>query len=340
MIRINPANLLKVALQGTGFVRRGSAFFRVWGDGVLQVLKFERLSIHEVHDLSIGIFSMYGRLYPEWFTSSGCIPRGSIARFVGLRFVDHYLSPNCFKKADNGQFYYDGFPVSVDSTHRMWDGNGERWKYYFTPEQQIHILTEKVLPWLNNMTSQTLAAKAMYEIEQTHLTSIIMNFPAQTIPFELRTFTDNYQIKPSLGWMQKELSDYLLSQNTIPHLDNKNIYGISAQEALSQYILQTTNTIITSDLLYMYRFIEHKTLMAERVHGLYKMEVCPEEIYNLSEHISLLANELILPSFGDELSVAHATNFVSTVHAITTIELSCYPLLQDCISKALPLRNQ
>ena len=80
--------------------------------------------------------------------------------------------------------------------------------------------------------------------------------------------------------------------------------------------------------------------MAERVHGLYKMEVCPEEIYNLSEHISLLANELILPSFGDELSVAHATNFVSTVHAITTIELSCYPLLRDCISKALPLRNQ
>lgn len=165
MIRINPANLLKGALQGTGFVRRGSAFFRVWGDGVLQVLKFERQSIHEVHDLSIGIFSMYGRLYPEWFTSSGCIPRGSIARFVGLRFVDYYLSPNCFKKTDNGQFYYDGFPVSVDSTHRMWDGNGERWKYYFTPEQQIHILTEKVLPWLNNMTSQTLAAKAMYEIE-------------------------------------------------------------------------------------------------------------------------------------------------------------------------------
>ena len=180
----------------------------------------------------------------------------------------------------------------------------------------------------------------MYEIGQAHLTSIILNFPTQTIPLELRTFTDNYQIKPSLGWMQKELSDYLLSQNTIPHLDNKNIYGLAAQEALSQYILQTTNTYITSDLLYMYRFIEHKTLMAERVHGLYKMEVCPEEIYNLSEHISLLANELVLPSFGDELSVAHATNFASTVHAITTIELSCYPLLLDYISKALPLRNQ
>lgn len=180
----------------------------------------------------------------------------------------------------------------------------------------------------------------MYEIEQAHLTSVIMNFPAQTIPLELRTFTDNYQIKPSLGWMQKELSDYLLSQNTIPHLDNKNIYGIAAQEALSQYILQATNTIITSDLLYMHRFVEHKTLMAERVRGLYEMELCPEEMYNLSEHISLLANELILPSHGDALSAAHATNFASTVRAITTIELSCYPLLLDCISKALLSRNQ
>lgn len=165
MIRRNPAHLLKDALQDTGFVRRGSAFFRVWGDGVLQVMKFERQNIHEVHDLSIGVFSMYGRLYPEWFTSNGCIPRASIAGFVGLRFVDYYLSPNRFTKTDNGQYLYDGFPVSIDTTQRMWDENGERLKYYFTPEQQVYILTEKVFPWLNHMTTQSLAAKAMYEIE-------------------------------------------------------------------------------------------------------------------------------------------------------------------------------
>ena len=164
MIRINPANLLKVALQGTGFVRRGSAFFRVWGDGVLQVIKFERHSIYEVHDLSVGVFTMYGRLYPEWFTSSGCIPRASIASFVGLRFVDYYLSPNCFTRTDNGQFLYDGFPVMVEPKQWLRDENGEHWKYYFTPEQQVHILVEKVLPWLNEMTNQSLAAKAMYKI--------------------------------------------------------------------------------------------------------------------------------------------------------------------------------
>ena len=164
MIRINPANLLNVALQGTGFVRRSSAFFRVWGDGVLQVLKFEPQRIYQVHDLSIGIFSMYGRLYPEWFTSNGCIPRASIASFIGLRFVDYYLPPNRLTKTDNGQFLYDGFPVMVDPKQWLRDEEGEHWKCWFTPEQQVHILKEKVLPWLNDMTSQSLAAEAMYKI--------------------------------------------------------------------------------------------------------------------------------------------------------------------------------
>ena len=164
MIRMNSTNLLKVALQGTGFVRRGSAFFRVWGDGVLQVLKFEHNCGDRVHDLSVGVFSMYGRLYPEWFTSGGCIPRGSIVNFLGLRFVDSYLSPNQLIKTDNGQFLYDGFPVMVDPNQWLRDENGMHWEYYFTPEQQVHILAEKVLPWLNDMTDQSLAAKAMYEI--------------------------------------------------------------------------------------------------------------------------------------------------------------------------------
>lgn len=164
MIRMNHTNLLKNALQGTGFERRGDAFFRVWGDGVLQVLKFERQRVYQVHDLSVGVFSMYGKLSPEWFTSGGCIPRGSVASFVGLRFVDGHLSPNCFTKTDNGQFFYDGFPVSVDATQRLWDENGEHWKYTFTAEQQVQILIKKVLPWLNDMTNQSLAAKAMYEI--------------------------------------------------------------------------------------------------------------------------------------------------------------------------------
>ncbi len=164
MIRMNHANLLKDALQGTGFVHRGAAFFRVWGDGVLQVLKFERERVFQVYDLSVGIFSMYGNLCPEWFTSNGCIPRGSIVSFVGLRFVEGYLSPKCFTKTVNEQFLYNEFPISVDLKRHKWDENGEHWRYFFTAEQQVHILIEKVIPWLNDMTTQSLAAEAMYEI--------------------------------------------------------------------------------------------------------------------------------------------------------------------------------
>lgn len=164
MIKPNYANLLKDALQGTGFVRRGSAFFRVWGDGVLQVLKFEYEHHGQVHNLSVGIFSMYGKLYPQWFTSGGCIPRGSVVNFIGLRFVQGWLLPECFEKTDTGHFSYEGFPVTVDPKEWLRDQNGLHWIYRFTPEQQISILVEKVLPWLNDMKNQSLAAEAMYKI--------------------------------------------------------------------------------------------------------------------------------------------------------------------------------
>ena len=161
---MNHTTLLKNALQGTGFILRGSAFFRVWGDGVLQVLKFECHRVYRVRDLRIGVFSMYGNLRPEWFSSGGCITRGSIAEFVGLHSADGHLPPSCFTKTDRGQYLYAGFPISVDAIQRMWDENGEYWRYFFTAEQQINILKEKVLPWLNDMTTQSLAAKAMYQL--------------------------------------------------------------------------------------------------------------------------------------------------------------------------------
>ena len=164
MIKGNCADLLKDDLRGTGFVRRGAAYFRVWGDGVLQVLKFERQPGGRSCELRVGIFSMYGKLRPEWFTSGGCIPRGSIARFVGLRSAEGWLSSDCFTRTDDEQFVYEGFPVSVDPEQRLWDEHGERWKYRFTAEQQAAIFAEKALPWLNDVTNQSLAAKAMYEI--------------------------------------------------------------------------------------------------------------------------------------------------------------------------------
>lgn len=58
-----------------GFSKRGNAFFRVHGDGVLQVLQYS-LKRHPFYEevIYIGLFSMYSELLPQWFTASGCIP--------------------------------------------------------------------------------------------------------------------------------------------------------------------------------------------------------------------------------------------------------------------------
>jgi len=193
-------SFLRDALQGTGFVRRGSAFFRVWGDGVLQVLKFTREHRGDhVHELSVGVFSMYGKLLPEWFTSFGCIPQGSVVGFAELRYAEGYLFPRCFTKNDEGQFFCNGFPVSVDPKQWMRDKEGEQWRYFFTPEQQIRILKEKGLPWLNDMTDQSSAAAGMAQLLprpndgyrfDAHLAAGELDQAEQTVAAILKQFAD------------------------------------------------------------------------------------------------------------------------------------------------------
>ena len=75
--------LLEAAVEGHGFFQRGDAFFRVVGDGVLQLLKFEHERCFSHFSLCIGLYSMYSELEQRWFTSTGCIPQYSVMNFVG-----------------------------------------------------------------------------------------------------------------------------------------------------------------------------------------------------------------------------------------------------------------
>ena len=103
-----------------GFTRRGTAFFRVYGDGVLQVVKFNR-ECSGAKDLCIGLFSMYSELRPQWFTSSGCIPHYSVVNIIGER---------------------------------------ETLVFRFKPEyqdsitKQLNVLREEGIPWLNKISTQ------------------------------------------------------------------------------------------------------------------------------------------------------------------------------------------
>lgn len=120
---------LHVALKPHGFVRRGSAFFRLYGDGVLQVLKFERRR-DNLLELQVGLFSMYSELLPQWFTSRDCIPRYSIMNIVGKRDVQ------CVQLIPNTSGYNQIVlqTVSVD--------------------QQLQILRESGIGWLNSIGTQ------------------------------------------------------------------------------------------------------------------------------------------------------------------------------------------
>ena len=117
MIKDERTNWLETALEGQNFTRRGKAFFRVHGDGILQTVKVEYEPhnfgvVPSMHTLNIGLQSMYGELLKQWFTSSGCIPRYDVSNVLGVRW----------------------------ST--------------VTAEEQVEQLREYGIPWLNSITTQ------------------------------------------------------------------------------------------------------------------------------------------------------------------------------------------
>lgn len=125
---MNNYTLLYSALLPHGFKRRGNALFRVLGDGVLQVVKYEHDRIGNP-DLSVGLFSLYSELLPQWFTSRGCIPRYSVANILGFRDLVSILR----KKSGN----------NIDE---LTEDN--------CIEQLIDILHTHAVSWLNNITTQ------------------------------------------------------------------------------------------------------------------------------------------------------------------------------------------
>ena len=86
-------SILDEYLKDANFVKRGSAYFRVHGGEVLQVIKIEKKRDGNT-TLNIGLFSMYSKLLPQWFTSQGCIPRYSVNDLVAKQTKYSYIHTN------------------------------------------------------------------------------------------------------------------------------------------------------------------------------------------------------------------------------------------------------
>ena len=126
---LNPAHLIAPVLKEQGFVKRGSAFFRIHGDGIVQVLQYQRQS--DGYYLFMGLHSMYGELMKQWFSSWGCIPRYEI-------------------------LLLDGKQVLPD----RWERDG-----LDTDRMQAELLREKGIPFLNGVRTQKELVDAIFSLD-------------------------------------------------------------------------------------------------------------------------------------------------------------------------------
>lgn len=110
-----------------GFVAKGKTFFRLIGDGVLQVIKCKYQRNLGGDIISVGLFSMYGPMLSQYFTASGCIPRYHIA--------------DCYAQ------------------------NHRPLVFALPPHIQLEMLDSQVLPWLNSIDTQKELIRAMNKLD-------------------------------------------------------------------------------------------------------------------------------------------------------------------------------
>lgn len=136
-------------LKSHGFVRRGTAFFRVLGDGILQVVKWNR-ERGGAKELRIGLFSLYSELDPRWFTGSGCIPRYPVANILGQRWDCVYRY-----EAD----------------------------YRNSLIKQLDALRDAGIPWLNNIVTPEDMSRGIHYLETSWGGRYIWNDSLKMAPF-------------------------------------------------------------------------------------------------------------------------------------------------------------
>ena len=134
-------NLLKKILLPEGFKKRGSAYFRVYGD-VLQIVKKEYERRHSYFEICIGLFSMYDELDVYDFTSIGCVPRYSVMLFIGRE------SPII------------GYNVK--------DGVRRIPPVIMSMEEQAVLLKQKGIPFLNRCDTQSQMIDSLLFLETCH----------------------------------------------------------------------------------------------------------------------------------------------------------------------------
>lgn len=138
------------------FVRRGNTYFRIMGDGILQVIRFqyERGFAHD--SLDLGLISMYDECEQADFSARSSIPRYSVCILTGQQTA-----------------------VSLE-TH-----NGVTFFHVMSPEDQIEILKEKGFPWLNAIHSSHMLSEALCMLDKGRVKTVVWNDSRKIVPYLL-----------------------------------------------------------------------------------------------------------------------------------------------------------
>ena len=121
--------------EENGFYKRRNVFFRVHGDGIVQILQYKkRMRPFPRIDLNLGLYSMYGEILPQELTPGGCV----------AKYPTHWLKPGA-KEASARRLF--------DSSFR----NENSYDY----EVDVDFTRDKIIPLLNGMKTQQELAETM-----------------------------------------------------------------------------------------------------------------------------------------------------------------------------------
>lgn len=118
---------MQALCKSAGFAQKGKAFFRLRGDGVLQVIKCRHERVFRSDLIYIGLASMYAPLQPKDFTAGGCLTPYPVSNCCLLRQVPVV------------------FATSMES--------------------QLEMLEKAVLPWLDTIDTQKKLSKAISQLD-------------------------------------------------------------------------------------------------------------------------------------------------------------------------------
>ena len=128
-------------LQNNGFIKRSAgtvkAFFRIYGDGVLQIIQFKKEHNGSYRVINIGLISLFGKIEESWLTCLRCIPRYEVLTLEKRKaFSTGYVQ---------GMKYESTIIVSE--------------------EEQAEVLCDKGIAFFNKVSDQAMLIKGVKQLE-------------------------------------------------------------------------------------------------------------------------------------------------------------------------------